>query len=46
MNAAANTAPSVPIVVLPGRADLEAALEAQKAGATEYLQKEEFTPTL
>jgi PAS domain S-box-containing protein len=39
-------APSVPIVVLTGQNDLEAVLQAQEAGAAEYLQKEELTPAL
>ncbi len=39
-------APEVPIVVLTGRDGLEAALQAQEAGATEYLQKEELTAAL
>jgi PAS domain S-box-containing protein len=43
---AAAAAPEVPIVVLTGRDDLQAALEAQEAGATEYLQKAELTPAL
>jgi PAS domain S-box-containing protein len=42
----AGAAPSVPIVVLTGQDDLEAALEAQDAGAAEYLRKGELTPTL
>jgi PAS domain S-box len=46
VEAAAATAPEVPIVVLTGRDDLQAALDAQEAGASEYLQKEELTPTL
>ncbi len=46
VEAAAATAPEVPIVVLTGQDDLQAALEAQEAGASEYLQKEELTPTL
>jgi len=39
-------APEVPIVVLTGQDDLEAALQAQEAGASEYIQKGELTPAL
>ena len=46
VRATAAAAPGVPIVVLTGQDDLQAALEAQEAGATEYLQKEELTPAL
>ena len=43
---AASAGPPVPIVVLTGRDNLEVALQAQKAGAAEYLQKDELTPGL
>ncbi|MCS3859952.1 PAS domain S-box-containing protein [Salinibacter ruber] len=46
VKAAVAAAPTVPIVVLTGRDDLQAALKAQEAGAMEYLQKEELTPAL
>ncbi|WP_259097786.1 PAS domain-containing protein [Salinibacter ruber] len=46
VKAAVAAAPAVPIVVLTGRDDLQAALKAQEAGAMEYLQKEEITPAL
>ncbi len=46
VRATSTAAPDVPIVVLTGQGDLQAALEAQEAGATEYLQKAELTPTL
>lgn len=39
-------APEVPVVVLTGQEDLEAALRAQEAGAAEYLRKGELTPAL
>ncbi|MFO8100057.1 MAG: PAS domain S-box protein [Salinibacter sp.] len=42
----ANAAPSVPVVVLTGEATLDVALSAQKAGAEEYLRKEELSPGL
>jgi DNA-binding response OmpR family regulator len=42
----ADAAPSVPVVVLTGAQTLETALAAQQAGATEYLRKEELTPSL
>ena len=38
--------PQLPIVVLTGQDDLQAALETQEAGATEYLRKEDLTPAL
>ena len=44
--AAMSAAPEVPIVVLTGQDDLGAALQAQQAGAAEYLQKGELTPAL
>jgi DNA-binding response OmpR family regulator len=43
---AAAAAPQVPVVVLTGQDDLQAALQAQEAGAAQYLRKEELTPTL
>lgn len=46
VRAVAAASPSVPIVVLTGQKNLEAALEAQEAGAAEYLQKSELTPAL
>jgi len=46
IKAAAAAAPEVPIVVLTGDGNLQAALDAQQAGAAEYLQKEELTPAL
>ncbi|WP_263786907.1 PAS domain S-box protein [Salinibacter grassmerensis] len=46
VRATAGAAAGVPIVVLTGQNDLQAALKAQEAGATEYLQKEELTPAL
>jgi len=39
-------APEVPIVVLAGQGDLEAALQAQEAGVAEYVRKDELTPAL
>ncbi len=39
-------APSVPVVVLTGEQNLETAMAAQQAGATDYLQKGELTPSL
>ena len=44
--AAMSAAPEVPIVVLTGQDDLGAALQAQQAGAAQYLQKGELTPAL
>lgn len=38
--------PSVPVVVLTGADRLETALSALQAGAAEYLQKDELTPSL
>ena len=46
VRATAAAATKVPIVVLTGQDDLQAALKAQEAGATEYLQKEELSPAL
>jgi PAS domain S-box-containing protein len=40
------TAQSVPVVVLTGTQELELALAAMEAGAAEYLQKNELTPSL
>lgn len=42
----AEAAGSVPVVVLTGRQKLEVALSALEAGAVEYLQKGELTPSL
>ncbi|MFO8098388.1 MAG: PAS domain S-box protein [Salinibacter sp.] len=39
-------APSLPIVVVTGQDSLEAALDAQRAGAAEYLQKSNLSPAL
>ena len=39
-------APSVPVVVLTGDRTLDTALAAQQAGAAEYLQKGELSPSL
>jgi PAS domain S-box-containing protein len=39
-------APSVPVVVLTGAQELALALDAREAGAVEYLQKDELTPSL
>jgi len=39
-------APSVPVVVLTGVQEMEPALSAMEAGAVEYLQKDELTPSL
>ena len=41
-----DAAPRVPLVVLTGDPTLDTAREAQAAGAAEYLQKDELTPTL
>jgi len=38
--------PQLPIVVLTGQDNLQAALQTQEAGATEYLRKENLTPAL
>ncbi|MFB6099584.1 MAG: response regulator, partial [Salinibacter sp.] len=46
VRAVARRAPSVPIVVLTGDDDLQAALEMQKVGAADYLKKGELTPGL
>ena len=46
VEAVAGAAPALPIVVLTGESNLEAALRVQEAGAAEYLQKEELTPAL
>ena len=46
VTAAETAAPTVPIVVLTGQTNMDVALRAQEAGATEYLQKDELTPAL
>jgi len=46
VKAAVSAAPEVPLVVLTGGEDPRQALQAQKAGASEYLRKEELTPAL
>ena len=46
VEAVAAVAPETPIVVLTAQNNLDAALRAQDAGATEYLHKGELTPTL
>jgi len=42
----AEAAPAVPIVVLTGQSGMDVALEAQEAGADQYLRKDELTPAL
>ena len=46
VEAVVGAAPKLPIVVLTGRDDLEVALQVQEAGAAEYLQKADLSPTL
>ena len=46
IRAATASAPQVPIVVLTGEAGLQTAMQAQEAGAADYLRKEELTPAL
>ena len=42
----AKSFPALPIVVLTGREEIGVALQAQEAGADQYLQKDELTPAL
>jgi len=46
IEAAVGAAPTLPIVVLTGQDSLDAALNAQRAGAAEYLQKATLSPAL